>query len=229
MSKYTKDKFEELKYKFNRSNEINENCSQAYQDMFILTMLNGKENGSYVEIGASDGKVLSNTYLLEKQYKWWGVSVDIEPHVKPLFDIHDRTSNLIIHDALTLDYKKVFEENGFGKQIDYLQLDIEPQYNTLNCLKRLPLDEYRFSVITYETDLYDPHFSLEASLKNREESRRILLSHGYELIVGNICNLRTDDPFEDWYVDPTVVSPELIALFKASYEFNNTADVFLLK
>ena len=66
MPQYTRDKFEVLKSKFNRANEINENNSQAYQDMFILSMLDGKENGTYLEIGAYDGKDLSNTYLLEK-------------------------------------------------------------------------------------------------------------------------------------------------------------------
>ena len=51
MIKYTKSNYDRLKYKFNRSNEINENESQAYQDMFILSMLDGKENGVFIEIG----------------------------------------------------------------------------------------------------------------------------------------------------------------------------------
>ena len=35
------------------------------QDIFVLSMLNGKKNGVYVEIGADQPRVISNTYLLE--------------------------------------------------------------------------------------------------------------------------------------------------------------------
>ena len=57
-------------------------------------------------------------------------------------------------DATTVDYKAIFEENNFPNQIDYLQVDIEPAQQTLNALLQLPHDDYRFSVITYETDVY---------------------------------------------------------------------------
>ena len=115
------------------------------------------------------------------------------------------------------------EDYGFGKQIDYLQLDIEPSSNTLSCLKRLPLNEYRFSVITYETDFYDKSISEEMALSVREESRRILLSHGYEMVVGNVCNVG-NDPFEDWYIDPNVIDKDIVKLFKQSSEFNDVAE-----
>ena len=223
--KYTKDKFELLKSKFNKCEEIEENSSQAYQDMFILSMLNGKENGTYLEIGASDGKVMSNTYLLEKQFNWNGISIDIRPDSRDLFDLHDRSGELIIGDAVKIDFKKVMGEYGFDKQIDYLQLDIEPPNNTLNCLKNLPLDEYRFSVITYETDFYSA--TGDEISKVREESRRILLSHGYEMVVGNVCNIG-NDPFEDWYIDPTVIDKDIVKLFKQSSEFNDVAENVVL-
>jgi hypothetical protein len=53
---YNKDKFNSLKIKFPGSEEIERNYSEAYQDMFVLTMLNGKKEGTYLEIG--DGKEL---------------------------------------------------------------------------------------------------------------------------------------------------------------------------
>ena len=39
--------------------------SQIFQDLFVINELDFKENGFFVEIGAADGKYLSNTYLLE--------------------------------------------------------------------------------------------------------------------------------------------------------------------
>ena len=130
--------------------------------------------------------------------------------------------------ALWIDFEKIFEENNFGRQIDYLQLDIEPQIQTLNCLKQLPLDKYRFSVITYETDLYDKSAGHEESLKNRDESRAFLLSHGYELVVGNIANNNPDEIFEDWYVDPTAIDKNILDIMRNSSEYNNTAESYML-
>ena len=39
----------------------------------------------------------------------------------------------------------------------------------------------------------------------------ILLSKGYQLIVRNVAN--QNNPYEDWYVDPTAVDPEIVNKF----------------
>src|SRR5450631_2035857 len=44
--------------------------SQLRQDLFVLTMLDFKRNGYFVEFGATNGSDLSNTYLLEKSFGW---------------------------------------------------------------------------------------------------------------------------------------------------------------
>jgi hypothetical protein len=229
---YDRSKLDRLKYKFEGCESIDRNYSQAYQDMFVLTMLNGKKEGTYLEIGAMDAVFINNTFLLESKFNWRGLSVDIDPASKSTFESNGRKNSFILGDALGVDYDKFFQENNFGTQIDFLQVDIEPQAQTLECLKKLPFDKYRFSVIAFETDFYDKTVDPEESLRNREESRSFLQSLGYELIVGNIANvgpLGKDDlsPFEDWYVDPTVVSPELINLFKTTTEFNKSGEDFI--
>lgn len=50
-----------------------ESYSQLKQDIFVLNILNKKRNGYFVDIGAGNGKFISNTYLLEKEYDWNGV------------------------------------------------------------------------------------------------------------------------------------------------------------
>jgi FkbM family methyltransferase len=47
--------------------------SQIWQDLFVLTELDFKKNGYYVEFGATNGVDLSNTYLLEKSFGWNGI------------------------------------------------------------------------------------------------------------------------------------------------------------
>lgn len=47
--------------------------SQGYQDMFALVASNFKRNGFFVEFGATDGRHLSNTWVLEKNFGWDGI------------------------------------------------------------------------------------------------------------------------------------------------------------
>jgi hypothetical protein len=227
MKIYNKSQHDSLKFKFIDSELIENNYSQAYQDMFVLSVLNGKKEGTFLEIGAYDPHNLSNTYLLEKNYNWKGVSIDINPVNYDGF-LNRKNTKLIVDNALNINYQDLITDNNLPNRIDYLQIDIEPQNQTLECLKLIPLDKFRFSVITFETDLYDPSVDKEESLKNREESRQILKSYGYELIVGNICNVSTNDPFEDWYVDSTFFSSDDIEKFKNSSEYNNTAESYML-
>jgi len=47
--------------------------SQAGQDEWVCKTLNNKVGGYFIDIGATNGFDLSNTYYLEKQLKWNGI------------------------------------------------------------------------------------------------------------------------------------------------------------
>jgi FkbM family methyltransferase len=53
--------------------------SQLKQDLEVVKYYKYKKNGYFIEIGASDGIKLSNTYLLEQQYNWTGICVEPIP------------------------------------------------------------------------------------------------------------------------------------------------------
>jgi FkbM family methyltransferase len=50
-----------------------ESKSQLKQDIFVLSETNFKQDGYFVEFGATDGMTLSNTYLLETKFNWRGI------------------------------------------------------------------------------------------------------------------------------------------------------------
>jgi len=203
-NRYFKKDLEKLRHQFPGVETIENNYSQAFQDMFALSILNGKCNGIYVEIGGDHPVIISNSYLLETQFEWTGVSFEIDQRKVDYFNPF-RKNKCVCADATTFDYKSFFEEKGFPNQIDYLQVDIEPAWQTLNALKALPLDDYRFSVITYETDVY------KDGPDAGEEAMKILLQYGYQLVARNVAN--QFNPYEDWYVDPGVVDAEIVKKF----------------
>ena len=203
--RYFRNNYENLKTKFAGAENIENNWSQSMQDIFVMSMLDGKRNGVYVEIGADQPRVISNTYLLEKDFDWSGISFELDADKVAFFNTI-RKNKCLCEDATLYDYKSLFQKINYPKQIDYLQLDIDPAEGTLNALKVLPLDDYRFSVITYETDVYSSGADIQ------DEQIEILESHGYQLVAKNVkCE---GNPYEDWWVDPAIVSEDIWKPYK---------------
>ncbi len=59
-------------------NDIIKN-SESGQEQFVLKHTNYKNNGYFVDIGAADGITASNSFTLEKWFKWDGICVDPNP------------------------------------------------------------------------------------------------------------------------------------------------------
>jgi hypothetical protein len=226
MIQYFSEKLNEFKFKFEGLEQIKENYSQCFQDMFVLSMLDGKKNGFFVEIGAFHPYELSNTFLLEKNYNWSGISIDVNKQIEKLFE--GRNLNFVLQDALTIDYKQLLNSYSAPNQIDYLQIDIEPTTQTFECLKKIPFEEYRFSVITYETDWYNSSVSKEERDFIRKTSREIFEKNGYKLVIEDVED-GPGFPFEDWYVDPNIVSEDKINLILQNKINSNPGDFFFDK
>lgn len=173
--------------------------SQCGQESLVLSLLNGKKAGYYVEIGAWDYKDCSNTFLLETEFGWKGIGIEILKKHARKYNKKRRNKCLNI-DALSLDYSKIFKDNQFPEIIDYLQLDIDPSVNTFNCLLKMPFDQYRFRIITFEHDLYiSPQNAI-----HQELGHHYLEQFGYFRIGKNVCY--NGLAFEDWYVHSDLIS-----------------------
>lgn len=202
---YTKGQYHNVKLKFKDLETVERNYSQAMQDLFVLTMLNGKKQGTYLEIGSGHAFYGSNTALLDKVFNWKGISVDY--NLDYIDSFKDRNSIHLTRDALSIDYSKLLLDNEFSKNIDYLQLDCDPPNITYEALLKIPFDEYKFAVITFEHDSYTD------DNKYRDLSRKYLISKGYQLIVDNVAPDRLCS-FEDWWVHPDLVDKDIVDNFR---------------
>lgn len=218
---YFKNDHSKLRYKFTDSDRIERNYSQVYQDLFILSMLNGKKNGTYLEIGGADPFLGNNTTLLEQNYDWSGISLEYDE--KFIANYKNSRKNLILHtDALKVNYKKLLETHFNTKEIDYLQLDIEPARNTFEVLLAIPFEEYKFAVITYEHDYY-----VDVTKSYRDKSRKYLKLMGYELVVNDVSPDGISN-FEDWWVHPDLIDPDLLKIMKDTSDKTKKASHYIL-
>jgi hypothetical protein len=185
--------------------------SQAWQDEFIINLLNFKRDGHFIDIGSTDGMNQSNSYFLEKEMGWKGVCVELgigyTEHYK-----NNRTCIFLNEDATKIDYKTLLDNNNYPARIDYLSLDIDE--SSMLGLNKLPLNDYRFSAITIEHDAY--RFS--DALRNTE--RESLRHYGYYLLFGDVlvpkgCGMGNNLPFEDWWVDPAVFNMDKLSKISA--------------
>ena len=77
--------------------------SQLRQDLFALSQTGFKRGGYFVEFGATDGRTLSNTFLLEEKFGWLGILA--EPGLK----WHDELRS---NRKAELDFSCVWQESG---------------------------------------------------------------------------------------------------------------------
>tara|TARA_B100000287_G_scaffold136607_1_gene128546 strand:- start:1375 stop:2076 length:702 start_codon:yes stop_codon:yes gene_type:complete len=195
---YTPDKKDQLRYKFQDIDLVShQNFSQCYQDMFVLSMLDGKPYGTFVEIGAGHPVISNNTALLESRFAWNGIGFEIKETEADLYN-DNRKAPVALGDATTADFDALFEEVKLGPVFDYLQVDCEPSRVTFDAMLKVNLDKYKFATITFEHDKYNDGPAVQ------KESRQYLEERGYVLIADDI-SVDDQHPFEDWWAHPDLV------------------------
>ena len=193
---------ENLRYKFKDYDNIGSNYSQSYQDMFVLSMLDGKKNGTYLEIGAGPAFDNNNTALLETRFDWKGISIEILKDKADEFAAK-RKNTILNADATKINYKELLDNAGFGTNIDYLQIDCEPADTSFEVLKSIPFKDYKFATITFEHDYYCDDKAV------RDYAREFLKGHGYVLVAGDI-SVDMNSSYEDWWAHPDLVSVDIL-------------------
>lgn len=219
-SKTSYNSTKRLKHQFSGYKKIEKNYSQMYQDIFVLSMLDGKKNGTYLEIGSGNPETGNNSYLLENVFSWTGVSIDKAVNSSMY---RKRVNTYIMDDALSVDYQEIISKyiSSMGI-VDYLQIDCDPPKQSYEILKKIPFDLYKFAVITFEHDYY-----CDKEKKYRALSRDFLNSVGYEMVAGNV-GVNSFFPFEDWWVHPDLVDRDIINKFKSKTSKNIDVQEYML-
>jgi hypothetical protein len=189
--------------------------SDAKQDVFVANILNFKENGFYIDVGANDSKISNNSFYFSDSLKWKGICVEYDPSYISSFS-NRKNCTILQQDATSINYKDLFIKNNFPKEIDYLSLDVDTK--SLEVLRILPLDEYQFKVLTIEHDFY-----LYGDLYQSEQ-RKILKDNGYSLICGDVFvqqpNFHQNEAsFEDWWIHPKFFNEYFLKKIQSEREY----------
>ena len=212
---------------------MSKNYSQLGQDLDVLKYYNNIKNGYFVEIGASDGICLSNTYLLETQYNWKGICAEPIPEKFALLQTNRKNAYCCqnpVYNASNIEVIFDISNNhdllsGISKHIDnwktavdiskrQLSLktisfnDLLEKYNAPSFINYLSLDtEGSEFEILKSVDFKKYSFGLIDVEHNYVEPRRTQIR---ELLTSNGYLYYRQNDFDDSYIyNPTIIKSEI--------------------
>ena len=204
--------------------------SQTSQDIFVRKLTKNKYNGTFLEIGSNHPITHNNTYILESENNYKGIMVEYDASFKSQYEIHRRNSIHILQDAQTVNYKSILDSNGFPKEIDYLQIDLDVDnkstLNTLELLNNTVFDTYKFATVTFEHDIYTGNY-----FNTQQKSREIFKKRGYILVFPDVSVFWENrwSKFEDWYVHPDLIDNDIINKIKSDISLTHEEIVKILE
>jgi FkbM family methyltransferase len=102
-----------------------QSVSQLGQDLWVLERTGYKRGGFFVEFGATDGVLLSNTWLLEKEFGWNGICT--EPNPKFFAKLKKNRYCTLSDQCISGETGKVVDfvfADAFGGSLEYADADM---------------------------------------------------------------------------------------------------------
>jgi len=172
--------------------------SQLGQESFVAFALSNKKSGYYLEIGAYHAQILSNTFILERDFGWKGVGLEIDADRVNAYN-QQRANKALLIDATKANYETLLNSIGAPRCIDFLQVDIEPPRNSYLALKGALNSSRKFQVVTFEHDLYRKKFRMiPLNIIWKLAAHIKLLLNGYVRVISDVSNDWRKQ--EDWYI-----------------------------
>ncbi len=188
---------------FNFLRKKDNKFSQSGQDQFAYNI--SGSNGTYLEIGAHDPIINSNTFNLEVKCNWNGISVEYDKSFQKSWrDNKLRKNNVLWDDAFNIDYSSLIKQRDLPNRLNYLSCDIEPAENTFNILKKVISSKLNFDFISFEHDKY--------SIGNKYEDLSIeyLKNYNYKVAVKGVYSRnKRYKIYETWFVNNDIDFEEI--------------------
>tara|TARA_Y100000768_G_scaffold38748_1_gene25460 strand:- start:352 stop:963 length:612 start_codon:yes stop_codon:yes gene_type:complete len=172
--------------------------SEAGQDIFAHNLF-GK-NGTYLEVGGFQPKLDSNTYILETQYNWKGITIEFKKELQSVWrSCRERKNKIYFEDALKFDYKIALRENNLPLHLNYLSCDIDPRHKTFEALQKILGEGLSFDFISFEHDDYTSNESYH------ELASEYLIPKGYKVAIKDIYpKNKKNKIFETWFINSQI-------------------------
>ena len=190
--------------------------SQSGQDQFAYNI--SGSNGTYLEIGAHDPIINSNTFNLEVKCNWNGISVEYDKSFqKSWSDNKLRKDNVVWDDAFNINYSSLIKQKALPYRLNYLSCDIEPAENTFNILKKIISSKLNFDFISFEHDKYN------IGSKYEDLSIKYLKDCNYKVAVKNVYSRnKRYKIYETWFVNNDIDFEEIdYSVWKKKYYKSN--------
>ena len=197
---------------FNFIRKKDNKFSQSGQDQFAYNI--SGSNGTYLEIGAHDPVINSNTFNLEVKCNWNGISIEYDKSFQMSWgDNKLRKNNVVWDDAFNINYSSLIKQRELPNRLNYLSCDIEPAENTFNILKKVISSELNFDFISFEHDKY--------SIGNKYEDLSIeyLKNYNYKVAVKDVYSRnKRYKIYETWFVNNDIDFEEMdYSVWKKEY------------
>ena len=194
----------------------NDYYSQSGQDQFAYNL--SGFNGFYLEIGAYHPIINSNTFNLEKECNWKGLSIEYDKSFQKSWDNCKLRENDIVWDnAFNIDYSLLLKQKKLPSRINYLSCDIEPAENTFNILKQIVNSNLVFDYISFEHDKYN------IGDKYKNLSIEYLKNHNYKIAINDVYSRNKKYKiYETWFVHDDIEFERIdYNLWKKNFYKNN--------
>lgn len=199
----------------------NKSASQLGQDLWVLEKTSYKRGGFFVEFGATDGVLLSNSWLLEKNFGWKGVCA--EPNPKFFASLKNNRRCTLSERCISGETGKQVEfvfADAFGGSLEYANDDMHGErraaYATAGhvaTLITISLDDFLKEIgaphhIDYiSIDTEGSEFEILQTFPFDQWNIRLLtIEHNFTLRRADIRSLLerngyrcTEQQWDDWY------------------------------
>lgn len=170
------------------------------QAQSVLTILNNKRRGFFIECGALDGEIRSNTLFMEQNLDWEGVLIEGDPqNFKSVLTKHRKAWAVpaclsTLPHPMTVKFSQNFNQGRISEnQVEGVQVQCLPIYSILAALNRTVVDYFSLDIegdelAVLKTIPWDSVHIQTLSVEfihgkeGKEKIREYMADQGYEVV-----------------------------------------------